>query len=182
MFKPSLFPRFVAFTFFILLTGLTSQVCAQENAFTYKNFSFSLPEGWSAQAIPAGSEKEVIGSLKSEKIAGTTVLIFCYSSWVHDYSYVRIAGLKTIGAVYPKGQKMLKKPTKMKTNGHYIAVVESWQGAVDAGGQTVFLRTPMGIMETKPGWILMLGFTPDASGDQLEEDFLKMIQSAKYVK
>jgi hypothetical protein len=37
----------------------------------------------------------------------------------------------------------------------------------------------MGIMETKPGWILMLGFTPDSSGEQLEEDFLKMIQSAK---
>jgi hypothetical protein len=182
MFKPSLFPRFVAFTFFILLTVLTSQVCAQENAFTYKNFSFSLPEGWSAQAIPAGSGKEVIGSLKSEKIAGTSVLVFLYSSWRYDYNWVRIVGLKAIDATYPKGQKMLKKPTKMRTNGHYIAVVESWLGGVDAGGQTVFLRTPMGIMETKPGWILMLGFTPEATGDQLEEDFLKMIQSAKYVK
>jgi hypothetical protein len=182
MFKPSLFLRLVLLAFFILLTGLASQVCAQENVYTYKNFSLSLPEGWSVQEIPKGSAKELIGSLKSDKIAGTTVLIFCYSSWVHDYSYVRIAGLKTIGAVYPKGQKMLKKPTKMKTNGHYIAVVESWLGAVDAGGLIVNLRSPMGIMETKPGWILMLGFTPDASGDQLEEDFLKMIQSAKYVK
>jgi hypothetical protein len=34
-------------------------------------------------------------------------------------------------------------------------------------------------METKAGWILMLGFTPDASGAQLEEDFLKMMKSAK---
>jgi len=37
----------------------------------------------------------------------------------------------------------------------------------------------MGIIETEAGWILMLGFTPDATGAQLEEAFLKMIQSAK---
>jgi hypothetical protein len=37
----------------------------------------------------------------------------------------------------------------------------------------------MGIMETKAGWILLLGFTPEASGAQLEQDFLKMIKSAK---
>ena len=179
MFKSSILLRLVSFTFFILLTGLAYHACAQENAFTYKDFSLSLPEGWSAQEIPKGSEKEVIGSLKAEKIAGTTVLVFCYSSWKHNYNSVRIAGLKTIAAVYPKGQKMLKKPTKMKTNGSHTAVVEFWKGAVDAGSQTVHLRSPMGIMETKPGWILMLGFTPDSSGDQLEEDFLKMIQSAK---
>jgi hypothetical protein len=45
--------------------------------------------------------------------------------------------LKTIAAVYPKGQEMLKKPAKMKTNGSRTAVVEFWKGAVDAGGQTV---------------------------------------------
>jgi hypothetical protein len=182
MFKASFLRRFVSIIFFMLLMGFASQVCAQENAFTYKNFSFSLPEGWSAQAIPAGSEKEVIGSLKSEKIPGTSVLVMLYSSWIHDYSWVRITGLKTIAATYPKGQKMLKKPTKMKTNGRYTAVVESWLGAIDAGGLIVNLRTPMGIMEVKPGWILMLGFTPETSGDQLEEDFLKMIKSAKYVQ
>ena len=37
----------------------------------------------------------------------------------------------------------------------------------------------MRIMETDAGWMLMLGFTPDATGAQLEEAFLKMIQSAK---
>jgi hypothetical protein len=37
----------------------------------------------------------------------------------------------------------------------------------------------MGIMETKAGWILLLGFTPESSGTQLEEDFLKMIKSAR---
>jgi len=96
MFKSSILLRLVSFTFFILLTGLAYQACAQENAFTYKDFSLSLPEGWSAQEIPKGSEKEVIGSLKAEKIAGTTVLVFCYSSWKHNYNSVRILGRKRL--------------------------------------------------------------------------------------
>jgi hypothetical protein len=50
---------------------------------------------------------------------------------------------------------------------------------VDASGQTVFLESPMGIFENKSGWILMLGFTPRASGPQLEADFLKILKSAK---
>jgi hypothetical protein len=50
---------------------------------------------------------------------------------------------------------------------------------VDAGGQTVFLESPMGIFENKSGWILMLGFTPPASGPQLEADFLKILKSAR---
>jgi hypothetical protein len=37
----------------------------------------------------------------------------------------------------------------------------------------------MGIFEAKSGWILMLGFTPAASGSQLEPDFLKILKSAK---
>jgi len=38
---------------------------------------------------------------------------------------------------------------------------------------------PMGIMETKAGWIPLLGFKLESSGAQLEEDFLKIIKSAK---
>jgi len=56
---------------------------------------------------------------------------------------------------------------------------EYWRGAVEASGQTVFLESPMGIFENKSGWILMLGFTPSASGPQLEADFLKILKSAK---
>jgi hypothetical protein len=74
---------------------------------------------------------------------------------------------------------MLKKETKLKTEGGLTAVTELWRGAVDASGTTAFLQTLMGIMETKAGWILLLGFTPNASGPQLEEDFLKIIKSAK---
>ena len=180
MVKRSRLFRFVWLNVFLFsLTGFFSQVLAQENIFNYNNFSLMLPEGWVKQDISKGSEKEVVGSLKSEKIAGTTVLVFCYKGWRYNYSSVRIAGLKSIAAVYPKGQEMLKKETKLKTDGGLTAVTEFWRGAVDASGTTVFLQTPMGIMDSKAGWILMLGFTPDASGAQLEEDFLKMIKSAK---
>ena len=51
---------------------------------------------------------------------------------------------------------------------------EYWKGGVEASGQTVFLESPTGIFENKSGWILMLGFTPAASGPNLEEDFLKI--------
>ena len=74
---------------------------------------------------------------------------------------------------------MLKKETKIKTDTGLTAVWEYWKGAVDASGQTVFLESPMGIFENKSGWILMLGFTPAASGPQLEEDFMKILKSAK---
>jgi hypothetical protein len=161
------------------LTGFTFQVFAQENVFNYNNFSLTLPEGWANQDISKGSEKGVVGSLKSEKIPGTTVLVLCYSGWRYDYRSVRIAGLKTIASAYPKGQKMLKKETKVKTDGGLTAVTELWRGAVAAGGTTVFLQSPMGIMETKAGWRFMLGFTPESTRAQLEEDFLKMIKSAK---
>jgi len=180
MVKRSRLFRFVWLNVFLFsLTGFFSQVLAQENIFNYNNFSLMLPEGWVKQDISKGSEKEVVGSLKSEKIVGTTVLVFCYKGWRYNYSSIRIAGLKTIAAVYPKGQEMLKKETKLKTDGGLTAVTEFWRGAVDASGSTVFLQTPMGIMDSKAGWILMLGFTPDASGPPLEEDFLKMIKSAK---
>lgn len=180
MFKKPRLSHFIFFNIFLLVCiGFLQQASAQENRFSYKRFSLTLPEGWAKQDISKGSEKEVVGSLKSENIKGATVLVLCYSSWRYDYSRVRIAGLKTIASVYPKGQKMLKKESKLKTDGGLTAVTELWQGAVDAGGTTVLLQSPMGIMETREGWILMLGFAPDASGGQLEEDFLKMIKSAK---
>jgi hypothetical protein len=161
------------------LIGFAHQAFPQENIFTYDNFSFTLPEGWVKQDIPKGSEKETVGSLKSEKMEGTSILMFCYRGRQYSYSSTRITGLKTIAAVYPKGQEQLKKETKMKTDGGLAVITELWRGAVDASGKTVLLQTPMGIIKSRAGWILMLGFTPDSSGGQLEEDFIKMIKSAK---
>ncbi|MCJ7783411.1 MAG: hypothetical protein MUP41_05720 [Desulfobacterales bacterium] len=180
MFKRSWLCRYVLLSALLFgLTGLAHQAAAQEDTFNYNNFSLTLPESWVKQDISKGSEKEVVGSLKSEKIPGTTILVLCYKGWRYNYSSIRIAGLKTIASAYPKGQEMLKKETKIKTDGGLTAVTELWRGAVAAGSTTVLLQSPMGIMETKAGWILMLGFTPESTGAQLEEDFLKMIKSAK---
>jgi hypothetical protein len=180
MFKRPWLSRFILFNVFLFgLIGFAHQALSQESTFTYDNFSFTLPEGWVKQDIPKGSEKETVGSLKSEKMEGTSILVFCYRGRQYNYSSVRIIGLKTIASVYPKGQEQLKKETKLKTDGGLAVVTELWRGAVDAGGTTVFLQTPMGIIKSRAGWILMLGFTPDSSGGQLEEDFLKMIKSAK---
>ncbi len=180
MFKRSLLSCFILSNIFLFgLIEFAHQALSQENTFTYDNFSFTLPEGWVKQDIPKGSEKETVGSLKSEKINGTSILVFCYKGWRYDYRNVRIVGLKTIAAVYPKGQEQLKKETKLKTDEGLAVVTELWRGFIDAGGTTVSLQTPMGIIKSRAGWILMLGFTPDSSGGQLEEDFVKMIKSAK---
>lgn len=171
--------RFLAGVAIIAIwAGFAAQGVAQENVFTHEYLSLKLPEGWVAQEIPSNFEKEVIGWLKSEKIAGTSITVHCYRGWRYNYSSVRIGALKTIASAYPQGQKMLKKPTKIKTESGGTAVVELWQGAVDAGGQTVLLQSPMGIVRTKQCWLLMIGYTPDSSGAQLDEDFIKIIKSA----
>jgi len=180
MHRRSLLPHLIGFSFLLLiLMGSSIPSLAGETVFNHKDLSLTLPDGWTTQEIPSNFEKEVIAWLKSEKIAGTSVMVFLYKGWRYNYSSVRIGALKTISASYPKGQEMLKKPEKIKTDTGLTAVIEFWRGAIDAGGQTVFLETPMGILETKAGWALMLGFTPSASGPPLEEDFLKMIKSAK---
>ena len=178
--KRSWLPHTIWLNLFLFgLIGLVPYTFAQNDTFSYNDFFLTLPEGWAKQGIPKGSEKELIGSLKSQDIPGTSILILCYKGGRYNYSSVRIVGLKTIASVFPKGQEMLKEETEVKTDGGLTAVVELWRGAADASGKAVFLQAPMGIIETAAGWILMLGFTPDATGPQLEEAFLKMIQSAK---
>jgi hypothetical protein len=181
MFKRSRFSQVVWLGICVFdLIGLAAPVQAQENVFDYRHFSMTLPEGWVKEDIPKGCERELIGSLKSQGIPGTSILIFCYEGGRYHYSGVRILGLKTIVSVFPKGQEMVNKKTQVKTDGGLVAVVEFWRGAAGAAGPVVFLQAPMGIIETEAGWILMLGFTPDPSGAQLGEAFLQMIRSAKY--
>jgi hypothetical protein len=76
---------------------------AGETVFNHKDLSLILPDGWTTQEIPSNFEKEVIAWLKSEKIAGTSVMVFLYKGWRYNYSSVRIGALKTISASYPKG-------------------------------------------------------------------------------
>ena len=173
-------PRLLAGVAIIaIVIGIAAQGLAEENVFTHEYLSLKLPEGWVAQDIPSNFEKEVIGWLKSEKIAGTSITVHCYRGRRYNYSSVRIGALKAIASAYPEGQEMLKDKTKIKTESGGTAVVELWRGAVDAGGQIVLLQSPLGIVRTKQCWLLMIGYTPDTSGAQLEEDFLTIIKSAQ---
>ena len=91
MFKGSRLCRYLLLNVILLgLTGFAHKVVAQEHIFTYNNFPLSLPEGWVKQDISQGSEKEVVGSLKSEKTPGTTILVLCYKGWRYNYGNVRM--------------------------------------------------------------------------------------------
>ncbi|MBW1946269.1 MAG: hypothetical protein JRJ51_26175 [Deltaproteobacteria bacterium] len=119
------------------------------------------------------------GTLQSKSIPGASILIFSYRGALLNYTNIRIRGLKSLAVVYPKGQKQLKKPKKIRTEKGYKPKVELWQGFLDAGSMTVALQSPMAVMKTKKSWILMIGYAPDASGAELEEDFLNILKSAK---
>jgi len=146
--------------------------------FEHDFLTLTLPEGWVSHEIPANFEREVIGWFKSTKIPGASISVLCYRGWRYNYRNVRIGGLRTIASAYPAGQKALQNPTKIKTDNGYKAAVELWQGVANAGGQTVLLQSPMVILKTRGCWLLMIGYAPDASGAQLEEDFTKIFMSA----
>ncbi len=166
--------------YLLVFIAFANPVLAQEDVFEYGDFSLKLPKGWAQQGVSRGAEKELIVSVKSEDFPGTTVLIFFYKDARFNYSDIRIIGLKTISSVFPKGQEMLKGGMKVNTDGGLTAVVELWRGLADVKGTSAFLRVPMGIIGTKRGWIVMLGFTPESTGAQLEEAFSSMIHSARY--
>lgn len=157
-----------------LLCGLaTGRAFGQGTPFVHEDVSFTIPEGWVSQDIPDNFEKETAAWLKSEKFAGGSFLVFCYKGWRHNYNNVRIAALKTLSATAPQGQEMLKKPEKIWTEKGLTAHWEYWRLAVEG----IFLEAPIGILENNNGWILILGFAPAASGTQLEEDFMKIVQT-----
>ncbi len=165
--------------YLLVFFAFVHPVMGQEHVFEYGDFALKLPKGWTQQEVSRGSEKELVGSIKSEEFPGTTVLIFYYKDAPFNYSDIRIMGLKTIASVFPKGQEMLKGGIKINTDGGLTAVVELWRGFADVRGTSAFLRVPMGIIGIKQGWVVMLGFTPESTGAQLEEDFLSMIRSAR---
>jgi hypothetical protein len=102
-------------------------------------------------------------------------MVACYKGITRNFSNIRIGGLRTIAASYPKGQKVLKDKTKIKTEQGKKALYELWQGVSDAG----LMQSPMGIVKTKHCWALMIGYAPDSFGSRLEEDFMKVLNSAR---
>ena len=145
------------------------------STFEHEHLSLTVPPGWVSSEIPKGVEKEVIGWLTSDYIPGATIMVVCYRGITRNFTNIRIGGLRTIAASYPKGQKSLKDKTKIRTEQGKRALYELWQGVSDAG----LMQSPMGIVKTKHCWALMIGYAPDSFGSQLEEDFMKVLNSAR---
>ncbi|MCK5100199.1 MAG: hypothetical protein KAR45_18965, partial [Desulfobacteraceae bacterium] len=166
------------FAVVIALILLTSSYAAGEQAqFKHKLLTLTLPDGWSVNkdVVPADI---LIGMLKSESIPGSSILIYSYRGMKINFRNVRNRGLLNLDAEYPKGQKHLKKPKTIKTDSGYKARVELWLGLIDVGKITVALHSPMAVMKTKKSYILMIGYTPEATSARMEKDFLKILKSA----
>ncbi len=170
--------RFLLAAALVLMLFSNSYAAGGQAEFKHKYLSLTLPAGWSVKKDTV-TGKELIGWLQSKNIPGASILIFSYRGALLNYTNVRIRGLKRLAIDYPKGQKQLKKPKKIRTEKGYKPKVELWQGFLDAGTMTVALQSPMAVMKTKKSWILMIGYAPDASGANLEEDFLTILKSAK---
>lgn len=168
------------FTLLIGFTSLWSPVSAQENTYTYNSFSLILPEGWVKQDVPTGSQVELVGVLKSTKMRGTVISIYFYNARHYSIYTVRSSIYKALEATYTKGLELIKKETKLKTDGGLTAYHALWRGALDAAPSIkVYCQIPTGIINASEGLIHMIGFAPDSTGAQLDEDFMKMIQTAK---
>jgi len=160
-----------------LLSLLTLNASAGEQ-FKHQYLTLDLPDGWTTGPIPAGSAKETIGVLKAGKIPGASITLDCHRGPMHTHASTRIRGLGTLSAVYPQGQKMLKKPYRVKAKGGK-GNAELWQGFIKAGDITVALQSPMAELKTRDCWLVMIGFTPESTAAQLEKDFLTILKSAR---
>lgn len=162
----------------LCITFFSFHAFAGETTFSHQYLSLTLPDGWVIGKVPAGSQKETIGYLQSKNIKGSTITVDCYRGFLHTWASTRIRGLKTIAAAYPAGQESLKKPYKIRTAGGK-GKAELWRGYVQVGDMTVSLHSPMATVKTKNCWLVMIGFTPDSTAEALDQDFFKIVKSAR---
>lgn len=157
----------------------TREPAGAPGVFEHEWLTLTLPRGWVSSPVPAGSEKEIIGWLSSETIPGATVMVGCYRGFGQSFTSARVAGLRTLAAAYPQGQKMLEDKRKIRTEQGKKGLVELWQGVADSGGQTVLMQSPMGIVRTQHCWAVLMGFVVDSFGPQLKQDFTEILNSAR---
>lgn len=148
------------------------------NQFKHQYLTLDLPAGWKTYPAPDGSPKESIGVLKSDKIAGASITLECYRGAFHSHASTRIRALNTISAVYPAGQKQLKKPYRVKAKGGK-GNAELWRGYIKVGDLMVSLISPMAELKTKHCWLVMIGFAPETATAAIEKDFLAILKSAR---
>ena len=170
--------RFLLAAAMVLMLFGNSYAVAEQAQFKHQYLTLNLPAGWSVNKAVVPGEI-LIGGLKSETIPGSSILIYAYRGMRINMRNVRARGLLNLDAEFPKGQKHLKKPKKIRTDSGYKAQIELWLGLIDAGNMTVALQLPMAVIKTKKSYILMIGYTPEATGSKMEEDFLNILKSAK---
>lgn len=163
----------------LVLLGAPATASPGDREELQKQVSYAIPEGWVAKAIPDSFEKAVVGWMASEKDKGVSLQILFYTGFMKNFAAVRIIGLNTLSGAYPKGQEQLKKPTEVKTASGFKASWELWKGFLDAGGTTVALISPMAVVETDRGRVLIIGYAPPSAAETIEAEFLKVMNSVK---
>ncbi len=160
-----------------LLTMLSTTSAFAGNIFDHKYIKLDLPEGWTAYPA-AEADLPHAGTIKSTSIAGTSITMECYRGVLHALSSTRIRGLGLIAAAYPAGQEQVKTKAKISTKDGK-GIWETWRGYVQVGNQKVALISPMAMIQTPDCWLVMIGYTAEASAEQLEKDFLTIVESAR---
>jgi hypothetical protein len=147
--------------------------------FVKHDVSITFPPGWVEVDKSGQFEAEFLGWFESRTVPGTAIFTYLYTGFTAGYTHLRIRGLKTIAQMYPEGQEDLKKAKRVTTETGNSAEMELWRGYLKSGTANVVKQSPMGIVKTKGGWLMVIGSTPDASGPWLEDEFAKILKTVQ---
>jgi hypothetical protein len=106
------------------------------------------------------------------------IIVYTYKGFTATQAAMRIRGLRTIGDALPLGQEALKEPKTIKTDKDLSVKYELWRGQLKSGDTVVMKQAPLAIVKTdKGGWLMLLGFVPEASGPWLEDEIMKVLNT-----
>jgi hypothetical protein len=146
--------------------------------FMHPNLSVVLPAGWIIEKAPMHMGEDIITRFQSDRLSAS-INVYCYREAEHTEGTIREEAMHILGLGYPLRKRLLRKPESIKTENGRIATVEVWQGVFEASGDEYLMRSPLAIMKTRDCWLLMIGYAGEATGSELEEDFLKILRSAQ---
>jgi hypothetical protein len=153
-------------------------VASGKGLFMHPNLSVVLPAGWTIEKAPMHMGENIITRFRSDRLSAS-INVYCYGEAEHTEGTIRKEAMHILGLGYPLRKRLLRKPGSIKTENGRIAMVEVWQGVFEAAGDEYLMRSPLAIMKTRDCWLLMIGYAGEATGPELEEDFLKILRSAQ---
>ncbi|MFQ5585790.1 MAG: hypothetical protein ACE5GF_03090 [Thermodesulfobacteriota bacterium] len=68
----------IAIACLLCITVFSFHAFAGETTFSHQYLSLTLPDGWIISTVPAGSQQETVGYLRSKSIKGSTITVDCY--------------------------------------------------------------------------------------------------------